>query len=121
MRANSGNEEREHMKRGRLFLPVCVLLLMPYSASADLFLKDYRRVKSELPTRVYVGAVGDGFKWANVFLQHHERPRLYCPPSDLALRIENYIDILDREIVHRDRQIAESPNDSPIEMLLLLG
>ena len=33
----------------------------------------------------YIGAFADGANWANVKLQGQNRPRLYCPPDNLAI------------------------------------
>ena len=33
----------------------------------------------------YIGAFADGANWANIKLQGQSRPRLYCPPDNLAI------------------------------------
>jgi len=33
----------------------------------------------------YIGAFADGANWANIKLQSQSRPRLYCPPDNLAI------------------------------------
>lgn len=46
-------------------------------------------------SRTYIKGIGDGFVWANGFLQATNRDRLYCTPENLGLNAANYDQILE--------------------------
>ena len=81
------------------------------SMSGELFqVKNYRemtkdRWKKELMMS-HIAGIGVGFEFANAQLTASGQSTLYCPPENLPLRTENYMDILDEEIKQREN-IAE--------------
>ncbi|MDR3396599.1 MAG: hypothetical protein P4M06_03470 [Pandoraea sp.] len=48
--------------------------------------------------RAYVAGLGQGMFWANVALEAQGNKKLYCPPRALALNVNNYMSILDKEV-----------------------
>lgn len=48
--------------------------------------------------KAYVAGLGQGMFWANVALKAQGKEKLYCPPPTLALNVDNYLSILDKEV-----------------------
>ena len=51
-----------------------------------------------IATKLYVKGVSDGIVRANAFIEISGNSPLYCQPEKLALGIESYIGIIDRQI-----------------------
>ena len=67
--------------------------------------------------RIYLVAVGEGFKWANAALSSRKQTPLFCPPEQLPLTAENYAQLVDAALTaNRDKYVA---NELPIEAILL--
>jgi hypothetical protein len=72
--------------------------------------------------KMYVKGLGDGISWANTLVSLEDGRALYCPPDKLALTVENYLDILDRQIDARSKVVTEAKlNETPLGFLLLDG
>ena len=102
-----------------------VALIIIFSTSqvyADVTINDYKESKNlsaqQESIRAYIGGIGHGFEWASSFLQNRGSKPLYCPPKQLAFNTQNYIDILDSQLVRK--QNIYTPEDS-IAMVLLFG
>jgi hypothetical protein len=104
----------ETMRRNKLFYFIVLFLLFVSPVKVES-VKDY--LGSPLTTRkAYVAGVGNGLFWANVYL----KKSLYCPPPNLAVYVDNYVDILDREI-DISRKNKTLTDDTHIELLLIEG
>ena len=67
--------------------------------------------------RIYLIAVGEGFKWANASLGSRKQPLLFCAPENLPLTAENYTQLVDDALAsNRAKYLA---NELPIEAILL--
>jgi hypothetical protein len=72
-------------------------------------------------TKVYVYGLGEGFLFANIKATEKKTP-LYCQPDKLALSMENYVDIVDRQIKERSNRMTQAQLDEiPIAVLLFEG
>jgi hypothetical protein len=69
---------------------------------------------------MYIKGVGMGYACANVDNKINGLPPLYCPPVNLGVTVENYLDIIDRYIERHKNIKGENP-ESFIELLLLKG
>jgi len=94
-----------------------VLFVVPFSR-ADVELKDFERFKNDQTFKFYIHGVGQGFAYANGSLQYIGQSPLYCQPANLALKPENYLEILQRYIEKHKNTLKP---DWTVEMLLLLG
>jgi hypothetical protein len=106
----------------KLTLAVVVLFLLPYAASADLSLVNYResiqlpKLKEKVET--YVIGVGRGIISANIMLQAQKKERLFCSPMTLAMDSSFVLSLLDQEIRTPSKDAIYN-NDTTIEHILL--
>jgi len=108
---------------GRILM--CIVIgcaLLSSSADASMSLVDYTAARKEggqrwITTRMYLFGVADGFSWANVVLNQDHRKRLYCPPGDLEINVDNVIDIVDRMIEKYPKRVA----GADVDMLVAFG
>lgn len=103
---------------------LCFLSLSGFQLKAERSVKQYEQdVASKdawtvTTAKIYVTGLGEGIEWANA----QAKVRLYCPPGELALGMDNYLDILDRQIAFdRNSQGKDFPEGSPIGLELLFG
>ena len=67
--------------------------------------------------RIYLIAVGEGFKWANGALGSRKQQPLFCAPEQLPLTAETYAQLIDEALVaNRTKYVA---SEMPIEAILL--
>lgn len=67
-----------------------------------------------LQAEIFVTGLGEGMGWAQSFYEGLGSKSMYCPPSKLALRRENYVDILE------EQAIRMKPSDD-VGVVLLAG
>ena len=105
----------------RSVLSVCAALASHANA---MDITTYERHRAE-PTgsqnrglqRIYLVAVGEGFKWSNAALSSRKQTLLFCAPAQPALVAENYAQLIDDALVsNRAKYVA---NEMPIEAVLL--
>jgi hypothetical protein len=100
---------------------VLVGTVLAGAANADVKLSDYRKAKTdggvqwEFMKTYFLGA-GNAYGWANSLPRLVKAP-LFCPPAQMILQQQNYLDILDAEIVTRQPM----KDDTYIDIFLLLG
>jgi hypothetical protein len=85
---------------------------------AEFTLKDYERFRGKEMLLTYISGVGRGYTWTNTWLQTRKQPLLFCPPEDLAIRGENFVDILDNQIAWMGERGLSSTS---MELTLLKG
>jgi len=104
---------------------MCVVL-GANQANAEVTVKEYRtamaRGREVDAMKVYVKGLGEGVGWANIRAKSLSAP-LYCAPPNFAVGLENFLDILDREIeLEMKRKMPQAQLDgSMIGLLLVLG
>jgi hypothetical protein len=64
--------------------------------------------------KMYVKGLGDGMSWVNAAADKYTKAPIFCPPPNLGLGLENYVDIIDRQIKElstrsTQAQIDETP------------
>jgi len=109
-------------KLARMFI-ACIGVAVAATATAmDVITYEKHRAEaSGSPNRnlqrIYLLAVGEGFKWANASLGSQKQPLLFCAPEQLPLTPENYAQLIDSALSsNRDKYIA---NELPVEAILL--
>jgi hypothetical protein len=90
-------------------------------AKAEINVKEYKTRMalddaSRAMTKAYIRGLGEGMAWANI-----DQARLYCPPGQLALVLENFIDIIDRQIEMRSTRWPQAELDKTYIGLLLFA
>lgn len=80
-----------------------VLLIFSYPVHAAINADVYEKAMSNSESRgqmmSYVWGVGSGFEMANVDIEVHRTGKpLYCPPPEMVLTTENYLNILDARL-----------------------
>lgn len=95
------------------------LAIYPPSASAELSVKEYQTRLAANDTdkalQIYILGLGEGIGWANRGIGTH-----YCQPAQLVLKVENYIDIIDKQIKLVNLSKKEL-DEMPIGALLIAG
>jgi hypothetical protein len=72
-------------------------------------------------TKAYIKGLGEGIKSANAYATTAKTP-LFCPPEKLALALENYIDIINRQIKSLSSQMTQAKlEDLWIGVLVMEG
>lgn len=110
------------MKKNML---LCAVIAMAFAsaASAEITLKQFEDAKAagghdwEL-VKIYFNGAGNAYKYANLTTQAEHKISLYCPPRNLAVTGQNYLDIIETEIVRASPKFSD---DFPIDTLLLHG
>ena len=100
----------------RLAASIVIALAGFGTAHSEISIKEYKSVKEEHFTKVYINGIGRGLFWANAEADDSFKKKLYCSPSKLALGVENYLQIIDDEI-----ERATYTSDMPVELVLLKG
>lgn len=80
-----------------------------FNANAQMTMAQYNEAKNKPITRAFLGGVGEGLMWANVEFEHKYRMRFYCPPSNLAMNMTNYLQILDDYVQKNPKFVEEVP------------
>jgi len=104
-----------------LVLPFVTITLGIDDLAAMPF-KDYVQFNSvdRESLNIYINGVGTGFSWANAMLNEPGSPKLYCQPPNLSLGTNNYVAILESQIIEL-KKAGILKEDTPIELILLLG
>jgi len=91
-------ETMAHLLRTSLILG---LILCSFQASADITVDKYREFSSDPESGVYrllenyVDGLGTGAYWSNLkFIEIYGVP-LFCPRTDVAITVENYMTVLE--------------------------
>ena len=111
-----------------LLSTLCFLTLTATGLRAELTVKAYRENLASSDsavvreTRAYVLGLGEGMQFADIELEATKQVHIYCQPAKLAVTIENYIDILDRQIADASTFLTEARlNETTIDILLMAG
>ena len=111
-----------------LLTTLCVLFLGTVGVRAELTVKQYKiqmsSTEDTVPmamAKMYVLGSGEGIRVTNVLLQVKGK-RLFCAPKNLALGVENFVDILNRSITGAAMRTPQAELDeTDISVLLLRG
>jgi len=77
------------------------IVLSAVQGNAEITVKEYKAAIANAAggdaVKLYIKGLGEGIGWANIRATTAKMP-LFCPPGKLALGLENFIDIIDRQI-----------------------
>ncbi len=90
------------------------------AASGGLKVKDFDQYKDQEMFKSYISDIGIGYFYANVELVMRKQKLLYCQPEKLVVTEDNYLRILE-DTIKEIRRKGQNLEDSPIELILLLG
>ena len=103
------------MERLAMFL---LCLFVSSQTWSQVQVKDYPHAKSSDWFKTYIRGVGIGINVASI---RPDRLALYCPPLTFTPDANEFIAILDREIIDESMKPGGLKDDTPIELLLLRG
>ena len=102
------------------------LAVSAMNVDAAMSVKDYKKSSAGdeiavLVMKSYVQGLGDGIAWANIAATHDKKP-MYCAPPRLTLGLENFLDIINRQIDIQAKRLTQAQlDDSEIGFMLMLG
>lgn len=102
-----------------------VIFLFSNSLNA-MSVKTYEEMMSSnnssdvLVVKTYVFGLGEGFTMSNTVLLGRKQESLFCPPENLPLNADNFIDILNKTI-DRYKNAGKNISEMPILILLFRG
>ena len=65
---------------------------------------------------IYIKGIGDGYLFANAYLENKSMKKMYCQPRALSLNGYNYKQIIDEEL-----NLHKYPQDMPLALVLQEG
>lgn len=80
-------------------IAILTLCVAVNARAEDLLVLEYRAAKNTTANKQWISAAGEALTAANFRLQQMRRPSLYCPPEKMRLMTENYISILELELI----------------------
>jgi len=109
------------MKRWMLVAGLVLLWTLgaTFTLGADLSMKDYDRLMNDASFRSYMNGVGTGFQYANALLMIRNQQRLFCTSDNVALKEDDYLDILARKI--KELKAKKPRADLRLPTVLLMG
>lgn len=116
LRTGKAPVNKRRIERLAVFL---LCLLVSSQTWSQIQVKDYPDAKSSNWFKTYIRGVGVGIRLASI---HRSHPlAMYCPPGTFTPDADEYIAILDRQILDESRKPGGLRDDTTIELLLLRG
>lgn len=87
-----------------LLAPVLVFLALLYPMAAvceDLLVGELRTAKSSPIYRQWISGAGEAIYTMNYRLQTSGNTPLYCPPDKMRLTTDNYVNVLNQELLRK--------------------
>ena len=104
---------------------ILLLFIVSTNVLADWSSRDYDNMsKIEKDSlRMYINGVGEGTSWMSIIQESNNKEyrKLYCPPVDLVLDVNKYVDILEKRINKVKNLNLYNLENSPIGMELVNG
>jgi hypothetical protein len=75
-----------------------VLLTTSSIANAGMKVSTYLQEKNSDEIKIYITGVANGFAFSNTELESHKKKAIFCPPSNLLIKVETYMQMLDEKI-----------------------
>jgi hypothetical protein len=109
--------------KAKAFLAMIIALMLSAAAYADIHVKDYKAAKAEggeswKLMKIFVAGSGTALSYANSELVRNHKAPLFCQPDPLRIRAENFLDIIDTEMVRKKDVVTD---DTYLEILLIEG
>lgn len=99
----------------------CALVALGFGsdARAEMSVAEYQRATASgtvpATTKLYILGLGDGLTWASALQVAHGASPPFCPPSNVAMEVDDYVLLLNREI---GRYPAAFSKDAMVGMFL---
>ena len=106
------------MTKQKFLLLFIFYFLFSVPASAEVKVRDWERMSASNNFKWYVAGVAAGFFWANIDSSERGLGGIYCPPRQLALSADNYMEILKKEL---NSYGARYNLDTPLPLVLMSG
>ena len=122
MRPSVAHGTGNYLEKSQMKYIIFLISLIPLTSQAEVYVRDYLKMKSSPEMVTYLGNVGMGFGWANTELESLNQRPLYCENQALALNGQNFVVLLNDEIANQDRSKVINGKtylDMPIELALL--
>ncbi len=105
-----------------IFITILFVLIFIVSAVStaltEVNFKEYKAIKNTKEFNLYLKGVGEGLESANEELAARGSKALYCKPEKETMGVEQYSDILKREVSENAKEICD---DMPMGLILLNG
>ena len=101
-----------------MILALIFLVSAVSTARAEMNFKEYKAIKNTKEFHLYLKGVGEGLECANEELAARGSKTLYCKPEKETMNVEQYSDILKREVAENARELSD---DMPMGLILLNG
>jgi hypothetical protein len=98
-----------------------MFVFLPLHLNAEMSVGDYEKLslQEKESLKLYMYGVGVGISWANVQLKGPQK--LYCDPQQLVINADNYLSILEKQILYEKKLMPLKYKEFPIEMYLIQG
>jgi len=116
LRTGKAPAHKRRVERLAVFL---LCLFVSSQTWSQIQVKDYPDAKSSSWFKTYIRGVGVGIRLASIPRGHPLA--MYCPPGTFTPDADEYIAILDRQILDETRKPEGLKDDTAIELLLLRG
>jgi len=116
LRTQKAPGTKKHIGRLAVFL---ICLFVSSQAWSQIQVKNYPEAKSSSWFKTYIRGVGVGIRLASIPREHPLA--MYCPPGTFTPDADEYIAILDRQILDESSKPGGLKDDTTIEFLLLRG
>jgi hypothetical protein len=116
LRTGKAPVNKRRIERLAVFL---LCLFVSSQTWSQIQVKDYPDAKSSNWFKTYIRGVGVGIRLASIPRGHPLA--MYCPPSTFTPDADEYIAILDRQILDESRKPDGLRDETTIELLLLRG
>ena len=106
------------------FMFIAIILILTFfirtlsMAGTEVNYKEYKTINKTKEFNSYLKGIGEGLQWANEELAARGSKALYCKPQKEVTGIDEYTEILKREV---SENAAELHDDMPVGLILLNG
>jgi hypothetical protein len=101
-----------------MILALTFLVSTESVAGTEVNYKEYKTINKTKEFNSYLKGIGEGLQWANEELAARGSKALYCKPQTEVMRIDEYTEILKKEV---SENAAELHDDMPVGLILLNG
>lgn len=78
---------------------IFILLITTSSiANAGMTVSTYQEERNTEAIKLYISGVANGFAFSNTELEDNKRKAIFCPPKNLLIKVESYMQMLDEKI-----------------------
>ena len=85
------------MNNIKIFL--LLLLIVSTTVNAGMTVNIYQQERNTEEIKIYISGLANGFAFSNTELMSLKKKSIFCPPSDLLIKVETYLQMLDQKIL----------------------